>query len=174
MQMKKRIHMLTTDEYRRISDADQKWVRECRDAKYRKKYFAAVSPYALEKDEQAPQTQTKYIWAVLATAGMQIYGKPIAFFVNREEASAWADRENALCQPLPQPPVPHPPYPLGTYYAVETPKHLWEIRRIGKPVKQIKKDQNIQAHYEWSEKTVSEHQTKQDAKRALIRRVTKK
>jgi hypothetical protein len=96
---------------------------------------------------------------------MRIYGKPAAYFTSHDK-----------------PPVPQSPYPTGTYYAVETADtyadqsstHLWEIRQVSNPVSKKHKMPYQQKHYGWSEKTISVHQTREDAKRELIRRVTKK
>jgi len=185
--MKKRIHILTADEHRRLMvDPDEQWGMECGVPKYRKKYFVVIDPYGVLRDERAPEEladlrtdilhvkrPTKYVWPVLDTTGMRTYGKPAAYFKDHEAANEWVERENALCPPPPKPLMPGPPYPLGTYFVVITADQRWEIRRVSKPVRASKTPYQ-QRHYTWSEKTISVHQTKQDAKRELIRLITKK
>jgi hypothetical protein len=238
--MKKRIHILTADEHRKLMvDPDIDWIKECSDPKYRERYFVAIDPYGLLKDERAPQElaelradvrmanekrykpyykvgsdsrtlgigtkndlrargkdrhdtptdelkgqhpTTKYVWPVLDTTGMRIYGKPAAYFTSHEAAKEWVERENALCPPPLKPPVPQPPYPMETYYALETvdtyadqpSTHLWEIRQVSNPVSKKHKMPYQRKHYVWSEKTISVHQTREEVKQKLITLITKK
>lgn len=67
--------------------------------------------------------------------------------------------------------MPQSPYPVGTYYAVET-EGIYQIRQIGPKVS--KNAKHSVSHYSWSERILSVHKTKEDAKKALIRLVTTK
>jgi hypothetical protein len=172
--MKKRIHILTAEEHRKLMvDPDNDWLKDCGDPKYRNRYFVALGPTAVQKDERAP-ADTKYSWPVLDTTGMRIYGKPAAYFIDEQSAKEWVDRENAICPPPPKPGLPQPPYPIGTYYVIETADQRWEIRKVSKPVSKQHTMPYQQNHYAWAEKTISVHQTKQEVKQELIKLVTKK
>jgi len=171
--MKKRIHILTAEEHRKLMvDPDKDWIKECSDPKYRGKYFV-LSPTGANKDEVAPDG-SHYKWPVMDTAGMRMYGKPFAYFISLHWALSWSDRQNVLCPPPPKPPMPVAPYPVGTYYAVETDDHRYEVRRVSNPMKRTKDDKAGQHHFSWAEKIISLHDTKEEAKLELIRLITRK
>ena len=188
--MKKRIHILTADQHRKLMlDPDEDYLRESHDPKYREKYFVAA-PYGVSQNDRAPDSivhpfvtcLTKYVWPVLDTTGMRIYGKPAAYFTDHETAKEWVERENASHPPPPAPPLPQPPYAIGTYFAVETvdtyadqtSTHRWEIRQVSKPASKQHKMLYQQKHYTWSEKTISVHQTREEARQRLIKLVCNK
>lgn len=166
--MKKLIHILTAEEYRSISNADRDWIHECNDPKHREKYYYQ---FAYDGNYGLPAVPSKYVWPVFDRAGERFVGKEVAYFIDRAAAEEWRDRENALHSPPPTPPAPHPPYSIGTYYAVETADH-WEIRRIVRSIKHRASKKHVR-HYGWSEKTISVHDTREEAKRELMRLVLK-
>jgi len=113
--MIKRIHILQADEHSKLMvDPDRDWIKECGDPKYRDKYFTVIDPYGVLGGERAPQEltglrtdilhvirPTKYVWPVLDTTGMRIYGKPATYFTSHEAAKEWVERENGVCPPPP-------------------------------------------------------------------------